>query len=213
MIKIGERLKQERIKKGYTLDQIAKATKIRPQFITAIEEGNYTKLPGSSYTQGFVKNYIEFLDLPMKESMAMFRREFNEKEYVGIVPDSFVNKEDIPLKTVRLNRAIALVVIAVVGILLYLFYQYRSAFFAPALTVDVPVERAIVASQSVVVSGATDSNTTVTVNNLPAFVDANGHFTKEVPVFPGTSTIVIKSVNSFGRITSLERHIVVRVGQ
>lgn len=213
MIKIGNRLKEERKKQGYTIDQVAKATKIRPQFIIAIEEGEYTRLPGSSYTPGFVKNYIEFLGLPVRDSMAMFRREFTEKEYQGIVPDSFVGKENIPFKTIRFTRAVSLVGMLVVAILLYLFYQYRSAFFSPALLVTTPVERSTVSSQAVIVSGTTDVNATVTVNNLPAFVDTNGHFTKEIPVFPGTSTVTIKSVNSFGRLTTLERHIIVTVGQ
>lgn len=213
MIKIGDRLKEERKRQGLSLDQVAKATKIRSPFIAAIEEGDYARLPGSSYTQGFVKNYIEFLGLPMKDSMAMFRREFNEKEYMGIVPESFVGKEEIPLKTIRLNRTIALVSVIVVAILLYLFYQYKSAFFAPGLTITLPSERSTIAAQSIMVTGTTDINTTVTVNNLPAFVDNTGHFTKEIPVFPGNSTIVVKSINSFGRITSIERHVIVKVGQ
>lgn len=213
MIKIGERLKEERKKQGYTIDQVAKATKIRPAFLQAIEAGEYRRLPGSSYTQGFVKNYIEFLGLPMRESLAMFRREFDELAYTKVMPDSFVGKEDIPLKTVRLNRAIGMVVVIIVTILFYLFYQYRSAFFSPALSVDMPKERSTISAQSVMVSGVSDSNTTVTVNNLPAYVDDTGHFTKELPVFPGTLTIVVKSVNSFGRVTTLERHIVVNVGQ
>lgn len=213
MIKIGDRLKQERKQQGYTIEEVAKSTKIRPQFIAAIEEGEYTRLPGSSYTQGFVKNYIEFLGLPMRESMAMFRREFDEKQYLGVIPESFVGKEEIPLKTVRLNRTIGIVSLLVLAVVGYLFYQYRSAFFSPALTVDTPAERATVTSQTVVVSGETDANTTVTVDNLPAFVDTSGHFTKEIPVFPGTTTIDIKTVNSFGRMTSLERHIIVKVAQ
>ncbi len=213
MIKIGDRLKQERKQQGYTIDEIAKATKIRPQFIVAIEAGDYTRLPGSSYTQGFVKNYIEFLGLPMRESLAMFRREFDEKQYVDVVPESFVGKEDIPLKTIRLNRAIGIVSLIVLIVMLYLFSQYRSAFFSPQLSVDVPAERAPIASQTVVVTGTTDPSSTVTVNGLPAYVDANGKFRKEIPVFPGVATISIKSVNNFGRISSVERHVVVTVAQ
>ncbi|HEX7041997.1 MAG TPA: helix-turn-helix domain-containing protein [Patescibacteria group bacterium] len=213
MIKIGDRLKEERKKQGLAIDEVARSTKIRPQFISAIETGDYRRLPGSSYTQGFVKNYIEFLGLPMKESMAMFRREYNEIEYTKVMPDSFVGREDIPLKTFRLNRAIGLVLVIVIGILFYLFYQYRSAFFAPSLSVDSPPERAKISSQTVAVSGITDTNTTVTVNDLPTLVDSTGHFIKEIPVFPGTTTITIKSENSFGKISTVERHVIVAVGQ
>lgn len=213
MIRIGDRLREERTKKGLSIVEVARATKIRPAFLQAIEVGDYSKLPGSSYAHGFVKNYIEFLGLPIREYMAMFRREFNEKEYLGIIPDSFVQKEDIPLKTVRLNRTIAIAVAVIVIILSYLFFQYRSSVFSPTLAITSPLDKAKIAAQTVLVTGTTDPNSTVTVNGLPAFVDPNGKFSKEIPVFPGVATISIKSVNNFGRVTLLERHVVVSVAQ
>jgi hypothetical protein len=145
--------------------------------------------------------------------MAMFRREFNEKEYQGLIPDSFVGKEDIPVKTIRGNRAIGIAAVLIVAVVSYLFFQYRAAFFMPALSVTAPQDRAKVTSQTVVVSGTTDTNTTVVVNDLPAYVDANGHFTKEIPVFPGNAAIIVKAVNSFGKVSEISRHITVLIGQ
>src|SRR5258707_6377504 len=97
MVRLGQRLKEERLSKGFTIEEVAKATKIRPQFITAIEQSNYKQLPSKAYAHGFVKNYISFLELPLRESLAMFRRELDEKEYLDVLPDSFTKKKEIPL--------------------------------------------------------------------------------------------------------------------
>ncbi len=42
---IGQRLREKRLKKGLTIEDIAKATKIRIGFLQAIENSDYKKLP------------------------------------------------------------------------------------------------------------------------------------------------------------------------
>lgn len=213
MIRVGEKLKEERIRLGYTIEEVAKATKIRPSFISAIEKGEYHSLPGGSYAHGFVKNYIEFVGLPVKEYLALFRREFDEKEFLKVLPESFVEKEKIPVKTLRINRTIGLSLAIFLFIIFYVLYQYRAAFFSPSLLISQPSQNARIATQEVLVSGITDTNTIVTVNNLPSYVDGSGHFSKQIPVFPGNTTIVVKAVNEFGKTTEIDRNVVILVNQ
>lgn len=211
MIRVGETLKEERKKKGLTLSQVAKATKIRESFLLAIEEGKYQELPGSSYAHGFVKNYLEYLELPIREYMALFRREYDEKENSKLMPEGLIGKENIPLHRFSVRQAFWLGGVVILALFAYLLFQYRQAFWAPQLVVSTPTEKAVLVAQSILVSGTTDPNTTVTVNTLPAYVDSTGKFSKEIPVFPGDITISIKAVNSFGKITDVERHVRVKV--
>lgn len=210
MIGFGDRLREERKRKGYTLEAVAKATKIRIGFLQAIETGDYKSLPSSAYVQGFVKNYVEFLGLPSKDLLALFRREFNEKEHLGVLPDSFTSPKDISVNQIRLRQTILLVGIVLVVLVLYVFFQYRAAFFAPNLQVTQPRESAVITSQTITVSGKTEGNVLVTVNGFPAVVDDNGNFKKEITVFSGVTTITIKAVNSFGKSSILERHITIK---
>ena len=55
MIRIGERLKEEREHQGHSLEDVAKATKIRLQFLKGIEEGNYKDVIGMVDNPGVVK--------------------------------------------------------------------------------------------------------------------------------------------------------------
>ena len=85
MIRLGQRLREVRIGKGISLEEVSRATKIKIAFLSAIEDGMYEKLPSSSYAQGFVKNYVQFLGFSEREAMALFRREFDEKRIFKVV--------------------------------------------------------------------------------------------------------------------------------
>ncbi|MCD8511637.1 MAG: helix-turn-helix domain-containing protein [Bacillus sp. (in: Bacteria)] len=43
---LGIRLKNAREEKGYTLDDLQKITKIQKRYLVAIEEGDFSRLPG-----------------------------------------------------------------------------------------------------------------------------------------------------------------------
>lgn len=210
MIRIGDRLKEERERQGYSLEDVAKATKIRLQFLKGIEEGNYKDLPSSAYIQGFVKNYIDFLGLPQKQLLALFRREFDEQEYRGVLPENLSAKKEISLNRLRIRQAVILGGAIIVGLLIYIFLQYRQAIFNPSLSVSFPSEHAVISTQTVTITGQTEQNASVTVNNIPVFVDGSGNFKKEITVFSGQTTITIKSVNTFGKTSIIERHITVK---
>lgn len=213
MIHIGDTLHEARQKKGLTLEQVAKATKIRASFLDAIEKGEYDKLPGPNYAHGFVKNYVEFLGLPVRENLALFRREYDENEQRKLMPQGLMGKENISLRKFSVKQIAWLSVAVIFALFAYLLFQYRAAFWPPMLTVAEPQQHAVVSGQMVEVKGATDADAAVTVNNLPAYVDANGQFIKEIPVFPGNATITIKAINSFGKIAIIQRQIQVKLSQ
>ncbi|HHY47373.1 MAG TPA: helix-turn-helix domain-containing protein [Firmicutes bacterium] len=63
MESIGERLKQGREAKKLSLDDVQEATKIRKQYLAAIEAGRFEELPGEVYVKGFIRNYADFIGL------------------------------------------------------------------------------------------------------------------------------------------------------
>lgn len=209
MIHIGQRLKEIRLQKGLSLEDVAQATKIRSSFLSAIEKGEYHKLPSSSYAQGFVQNYATYLGLPKRETLALFRREFDEKNMIKVLPDNFVQDEKLKGRSIKIHQAVILVGIALILLGSFLFYQYRAAFFAPPLTVSEPTED-ISTTTDITVIGTTDPNVTLTINNLPVAVEENGEFTKRITVFPGKSIVTIKAVNNFGKENVIEKTITVK---
>lgn len=210
MVHAGERLSQERIRKGLTLEEVSKATKIRSSFLEYIEKGEYKKLPSGTYAHGFVRNYAKFLGLPERELLALFKREYDEEKFVKVLPDGFARKEDFPLRRIKFAHTLRILILVFIVLSAYIIFQYRAAIFNPSLSVSAPSENSIVSSQTVTVTGKTDSNSTVLINNEPASLDKDGNFTKKINVFPGKAKITVKSINNFNKTTILERHIEVK---
>lgn len=64
MITVGEFLRTYRQEKNLTLLQVSQATKVRLEFLRAIEEGEGYLLPSQVQAKGFLRLYADFLGLP-----------------------------------------------------------------------------------------------------------------------------------------------------
>ena len=160
MIKSGEKLQQTRLGKGLSLEDIAKGTKIKKEFLSYIENGEYQKLPSASYAHGFVRNYARFLGLPDEEILAIFRREFDQEKAYKVLPKGFEDRQGFQGFRFKIRQAVALSVIAVVLLIGYLLWQYRDAFLNPPLEITSP-QKGIISSSQIRIAGKTDPNSTV----------------------------------------------------
>ncbi|HUD04582.1 MAG TPA: helix-turn-helix domain-containing protein [Patescibacteria group bacterium] len=211
MIKSGEKLQQARIEKGFSLEDVARATKIKTQFLSYIEDGEYQKLPSPSYAHGFVRNYARFLGLPDEEILALFRREFDEDKVYKVLPKGFGEKQEFPLFKFKIRQAVLLSVLIIVVLIGYLLWQYREAFLNPPLEITSP-QNGNTSSSQVKITGKTDSNATVYVDQNAVTVDQDGSFQKVINVFPGKTTITVKAVNKFGKVTQQAVQVNVKAG-
>jgi len=75
MRKTGELLKKSREASGFTLSEVALATKINPKILTAIENGDDANLPAKTFLKGFVRSYALFLKLDAEEVIAVYNSE------------------------------------------------------------------------------------------------------------------------------------------
>lgn len=205
MIRIGQKLREERLRRGLSLEDASQATKIRVAFLTAIEKGDYNKLPSSSYAVGFVRNYAQFLGLPKKETMALFRREFDIEKAYKVLPTSFVKNKPLN-KSFKISTAILPVLVALLLLGSFLFYQYRAAFFNPSLVIYTPQSGRVTSSETPV-AGRTDPNVILTINDIPVTVEDDGTFSKVLAASPGKSDITIRALNKFGKESVVTRSI------
>lgn len=210
MLKAGEKLQEKRLEKGLTLEEISQSTKIKVSFLDYIEKSEYNKLPSVSYAQGFIRNYAKYLGLSEKEILALFRREFDEDKAYRVLPKGFEAKDEFPLQGFKVKQTVIVAFVVFIFLIFYLIFQYRYAFIDPPLEIVSPRNMQIVESSQVLVSGKTDSNSTVYVNKDLVSVDSNGIFTKTISVFPGNFTISIKAVNKFGKKSEVKKTIQVK---
>lgn len=209
MIKAGQKLYFARVNKSLTLEDIAKATKIRPSFLAAIEKGEYDKLPSPAYAKGFVSNYASYLGLSQKETLALFRREYDEKKQIKVLPDSLTKSRSISLPRLHLQRSVFVLAFLLTSLSVYLGFQYRSMFMAPELTISSPADNSRT-GDTVRVTGKTDPNSTVSINNETVVIKSSGEFSKNINLFPGKTTITITSKSRIGKETIEKRTITVK---
>lgn len=67
---LGQKLKEARLAKGLSLNDIQELTKIRKRYLEAIEAGDYKVLPGSFYVRAFIKTYAETVGIDPDELLA-----------------------------------------------------------------------------------------------------------------------------------------------
>ena len=199
MRKISEILHDARIEKGYSLEAVVRATKIRKQYLIAIEEGRYFDLPSESYAMGFIKNYATFVGFDKNKAAALFRREYEGVQ--GKVLPTFKSKDKVIRKieifTPR-NTVIGFIVLIILG---YIAFQYSSYFFGPRLEVLSPKDGMVVKNNIVEVNGKTDPYASVLINNEESYVQLDGTFKKTLYLFSGDRQITVDSKNRNGKNT------------
>jgi len=202
MKRISEILKEERERKGYSLDFIEKTIKIKSEYINLIEQGRFSDLPSESYALGFIKNYAEFLGLDVQEVLAFFRREFDErkaKKKPSLKPPQPIRKT-LEIFTPS-NFIITIVSILVIGFLGYLYIQYRSYSKSPELFISKPTDRVQQTLSYTEVVGKTDEDAIVKVNGQTIRSAGNGNFSVTVDLSEGENKIQISAVNPLGKET------------
>jgi cytoskeleton protein RodZ len=134
MTSIGDRLRQERLRRGLDLYQLAEQTKINSSMLEAIEADDLEKLPGSFFTRSFIRQYARALGLDENELEPELKRvtgfeEPSASEAESIVrPDLGLAPVDTALGHRRPSRhslgaLAAFVLIVAACSLIYTFWQ------------------------------------------------------------------------------------------
>ncbi|MFN2501245.1 MAG: helix-turn-helix domain-containing protein [Pyrinomonadaceae bacterium] len=80
---LGEKLRQAREARGYTLSQVAEQTRISSQYLECIENDNYEPLPGGIFNKGFVKSFAKFVGINEQEALADYSQLVSQSTPAG----------------------------------------------------------------------------------------------------------------------------------
>jgi cytoskeleton protein RodZ len=61
MRELGAQLRQERLKRGEDLDDVAQHLRIKSSYLFALEQGDLSGMPGRAYALGFLRSYADYL--------------------------------------------------------------------------------------------------------------------------------------------------------
>ncbi len=104
MIELGQLLRDARERRGVSLQEAERATRIRARHLAALEEERFDRLPGDAYARAFLREYAEFLGLDARMLVEEYDFRFREEEPVPAPP--------LPRRRPRRRRAVAVVGVA-----------------------------------------------------------------------------------------------------
>ncbi|BDR60229.1 helix-turn-helix domain-containing protein [Lactobacillus xylocopicola] len=136
MADIGEKLQHAREAKGFSIEDVEKATKIQSRYLIAIEQNDFAKLPGDFYVRAFIRQYAQIVGLDGKQLLSEYHKEIPKAEPEEYVEESLDNKSEEVRKTTSkkkklwqdyLPRIIIGLGVVVVLLVCYVVYAHFSA--------------------------------------------------------------------------------------
>lgn len=203
---IGKILRDARTEKRYSTVRLENLTRIKKDFIEAIEREDWNSLPPFPTVLGFVKSLASSLSLPERNVVAVLKRDYPPKK-LNINP-----KPDIGNKFVWSPKLTFLVGVGVIVLIIfgYLLFQYVRFISPPHLTVISPRPDQVITQNTILVTGTTDTDVKITVNNQPVSVNEDGSFSVNLDVAKNTTEIDVAATSRSGKVTTISRKITVR---
>jgi cytoskeletal protein RodZ len=78
VIGVGDALRKARTRRGLTLDEAARDTRIRPDLLAALEDEDFEKLMGDVYVRGSLRSYAQYLGLNPDKVVQLYARHARE---------------------------------------------------------------------------------------------------------------------------------------
>jgi cytoskeletal protein RodZ len=139
MESIGEFFRQVRETKGLTIDEVASKTRIRTDFVKALEDGNFAKLPDQVFARGFVRSYARSLGLDEDDAIHRFAQS------AGAYYDKQGERERLKIRQAEEERkrqanrkAVAIAIGIAILTLIFLLSREQSSLLVRRSSSDLP---------------------------------------------------------------------------
>jgi cytoskeletal protein RodZ len=208
---IGEILRSEREQHRLSLSALAERTKIREEYLMALEQNDFAKLPAATFVKGYIRTYAANFGFDAEPLLAILRRDFKESAVGTLVPREFI-KPALKRRQVwtPINFAILAFGIVFLTLISYVGVQWYQIQKPPTLVVATPEENAFVSSQ-IMVEGRTMPEVILSVNAQPVALQPDGSFKTEIYLpRQGIHTLTIEAVDRRGKKSVIQRSVHVR---
>jgi len=211
---IGDRFKDRRRELNLSIEKVSDELKIRPEFLKALEEDNYSVFTSDIYAKGFIKSYSKYLGLDSQSFSAVYRRDIETSKLPTKKNRDAKNIGD-DKKTIFISRekfkyifAIAFSALILFGVLSIL----NKAFEPPFLELISPFTLNSNSStttdyydKTIRLTGKTNPNIVIKINGI--VVPANTDNTFESDLYPITQDInkfFVEAISNVGVISRIE---------
>ncbi|HYL93167.1 MAG TPA: helix-turn-helix domain-containing protein, partial [Alphaproteobacteria bacterium] len=122
----GERLRREREARNITLEEIAESTKISRRSLQALEQEDFSRLPGGVFNRGFVRSYARHIGIDEDQAVSEYNTANKAQSPAEEIAPVVVEQESAPpLNPRRSYLPLLASVAALTGVLAVYSYSTR----------------------------------------------------------------------------------------
>lgn len=193
---LGELFASSRRHQKITLDEAEIATKVRAKYLLAIEKNDWNVLPQEVYVRSFVLSYAKYLRMQIESVLEIYETEARlrqKDERTKITYDQkFKDKKILITPRFLAYGALALFISGMFG---YIFFQITNFAGTPNLKILTPENNIVVENDLLDLSGVTDPDAYILVNEEKVPVTNDGHFTLNFKLHKGVNVLNVKAIN------------------
>lgn len=206
----GKSLETIRNAKGFSMETLAKKTKIHTDYLKAIEDGSLVIFDiAAIYKRNFIRTYALALDLPPKKLLTTFN--IIDTDSNANIPPRERSRRVFRSHTHNIPQVIrTFLLLGITATLLsYLGMQIKHILEPPNLVIFSPEDGYVTKDRSLTITGETDPEVTVSINGETIKNGENGGFTETLQLNGGINTITIRAQKKHGKDTTITKYVTV----
>ncbi|MBI2263429.1 helix-turn-helix domain-containing protein [Candidatus Berkelbacteria bacterium] len=212
--RLATRLVKLRQRRSFSLADLEEKSRVKKEYLLALEESRFNDLPGEVYAFSFLKAYLAVFEVPSAPYLNLLRTELcwlakQSSREVALRPPSRVKEPFFTLTPKTLS--IGLIVFFVVGVLGYIWWGVKDFANPPPLFVQLPTENKTNASE-ILLAGQTASFANLFINQQPVPVAQDGRFEQKIKLAAGLNTIEVVATNRLNKETKKVIQVLAEIG-
>jgi len=197
---VAERLKEKRLNLNLSIEKISQLINISTKYLSALENGEYDKIPGEIYLKQWLKKYALLLELDPQELLRNYQKEtklqLNFSDYQG--KTIFKPKKVLFYFTPKTFRNLIVGLIIFI-FLFYLGWEVKKIIEPPILQIKEPKNFTVTTNNKIIIKGQSEPEVSLWINNQLVLASPYGDFQKEVELLPGLNTFQISAKKKYSQ--------------
>lgn len=191
-----------RSERRLSVTEVSKHTKIQAKYLEYMEEGDYSKLPADVYVKGFLRSWASYMGIGEQPLIKQYEREKGIHKNIRRIEDT--EKAVGPIRFSKLVVTPKLVIatalaLSVLSIFFYLYREVNTFVSQPRLVIMRPADGETIDGKVVRMTGVTEKDALMTVNDQPVLVNEKGEFSQDIGLQEGLNVITVKARNRFDK--------------
>ncbi len=129
--RFGQQLKEKRLEKGLSIEEVGAALRLDPSRISAMENEAYDELPEPIYTRGYLRNYARLLQLNAEPLLKLYEASVSESHSVPKVDYQVAVRKTAAESVINMRHIATVLAAGVITAAIWFWYVSEPAVDRP----------------------------------------------------------------------------------